>query len=180
MPVPTAPTTAVAGQPAKATLQFNALAAQVAWLLSPPLAVLRQSVAQAALVTATYTDVLMDAEDLDDGGAGAAGGHSTVTNTARYTAQTAGWYEVEGIVSFGASATGIRIVRLAVNGTTFYRLFDGPPTASGGTDYGGTQTLYLAVGDYVTLQARQDSGANLSLNITSEATSRMTVRFVHQ
>lgn len=178
MPVPTAPTTAVSGQPARASLQFNALAAQMAWALTPPLAVLRQSVAQAALVSGTYTDVLMDTEDIDRDGA-----HSTVTNTNRFTAVTAGWYEVEATVSFAANATGIRVARLNVTTvgavSTQYVLYNGPSNGATSTaTYNGTQTVFLGVGDWVGLQARQDSTANLLLNISADATSRMTVRWV--
>lgn len=175
MPVPTAPTTAVAGQPTRASLQFNALAAQVAWLLSPPLCIMKQTVAQAALVTGTFNDVLWDTEEIDRDG-----GHSTVTNTNRYTAVTAGWYEVATSILWTSNTAGLRLLRLGVNGTTFYRISDAPSaTVSGSATSSGVGSVFLNVGDYVTVQARQDSGGNLQFSVADNA-PRVSIRWISQ
>jgi hypothetical protein len=72
----------------------------------------RQTVAQ-SIPNSSGTAVLLDTEDIDSDG-----GHSTVTNTSRYTAQTAGWYRYGGACSLAANATGTRIVWVNKNAAT--------------------------------------------------------------
>lgn len=135
-----------------------------------PLALLRQTAAQ-AITTATYTSVLFDTEDLDRDA-----GHSTVTNTSRYTAQTAGWYWVAGIGTLVADASAVRNIRLAVNGTT---LPASQVTALGtaSTAFGGAvaRLVSLSVNDYVELQVQHNKGSNLNTSVVAEAASQMSV-----
>jgi hypothetical protein len=140
----------------------------------PPLAMLRQTAAQ-TLTTGTYTAVLFDTEDFDSHN-----GHSTVSNTSRYTAVTAGVYEVSGGCAFAANATGRRLARVAANGTVIGGSLSGIPANASVVGYPVRTTLVrLAVGDYVELQALQESGGNLATFITnSEFQPTMVVRWV--
>lgn len=91
------------------------------------------------------------------------GGHSTVTNTSRYTAQTAGLYWVCGTVCFSTSATGARALQILVNGTgTAGNLIQSAATSTNGGSVLTSSLVQLAVGDYVELFAWQTSGGNLT------------------
>lgn len=144
------------------------------WTTNRPKALLRQTVSQ-TLTTAVFASLTMDTEDHDNDGA-----HSTSSNTSRYTAQTAGWYLVSGAAGFAGNSTGRRGTRWAVNGSAL----------AGGLVIGGnagvgtcqvpavTRLVTLAVGDYVELQAIQESGGNLGTAVTAENQSVMTVVWV--
>jgi hypothetical protein len=140
----------------------------------PPLAMLRQTAAQ-TLTTGGYAALNFDTEDFDSHN-----GHSTVTNTSRYTAVLAGIYEVSGGAAFAANATGRRLARLAFNGTVIGGSLAGIPANTATVGYSVRTTLVrLAVGDYVELQALQESGGNLATFITNaEFQSTMVVRWV--
>lgn len=150
----------------------------VNFLIAPPAAVLRNSAAQ-SLTTATWTPLTWDTEDLDSDNA-----HSTVTNTARYTAVTAGWYLVTGNVEFVANATGIRQARIT-DGTT---VFGGQNAVSASA--GGTTTLsvsamvFLAAAAFVQFEAYQTSGGALNTMVqglvgASNGDTKMSVLWVH-
>lgn len=124
-----------------------------------PLCVLRQSVAQ-SLANNAFTSITFDVEDVDYDN-----GHSTSSNTSRYTAQTAGWYLASGAVSFTGNATGGRLVQLAVNGSAV----NGTEVGFGTVPNSGhlelvtaAKLVYLNVNDYLELQAWQTSGAGLN------------------
>jgi hypothetical protein len=118
-------------------------------ITNAPMCVVRQTANQ-SLVASTYAPITFDAEDRDNDGM-----HSTVSNTSRMTAQTAGWYECGGTVSTtNTAAATSRGAKWTVNGAdvggsqTFLLLASGtvaivaPPT----------KMLFLNVGDYVELQ----------------------------
>lgn len=144
------------------------------FFLTPPLAILRQTVAQSIPNgLGTWTDVTFDTEDTDNDN-----GHSTVTNTARYTAQTPGTFAFGPNLAWSNGTTGGRLGRLALNGT-----------AVNGTNAEVTNAFSAAFGmpvaltlipmngttDYVTLQASQNSGAALNTAVTADTMSRMNV-----
>ncbi|MCU1590084.1 MAG: hypothetical protein JWP11_1340 [Frankiales bacterium] len=182
MPIPTAPTTAVSGQPIRATAQFNALTAQVNYLLTGlPIAQMYQSVAQ-SIPTGAFTNLLLDVEVFDRDS-----GHSTVTNTDRYTAVTAGYYLVSWGVAWSNSTTGQRRSRLAVttsgvsNAAIGSNIGGGVPSSSNIFTHGGSKIVYLGVNDYVCLAAFQDSGSALNTYASAaDQTSYMDVLFISQ
>lgn len=145
------------------------------FLMHKPAAVLRQSLAQ-SLANATWVSLTMGVEDLDDDPDGV-GGHSTVTNTSRYTARYAGWYWLGGGMTNGINSTGVRGVRWAVNGTAV----NGgsvvlPPTATGGARTPARAHLvFLNEGDYVELQGFQSSGGAMSTIVNGEEQASMCV-----
>lgn len=137
-----------------------------------PLAVVRQTVSQ-TIPTATWTALTFGAEDLDTDG-----GHSTASNTSRYTAQTAGWFLVMGNVVLNSGSTGRRMLGVRKNGT------GGDPQTHGRSDVHGvtldvglshSAAVYLSVGDYVEVILFQDSGADLTTSVASGVQPTMTV-----
>ena len=163
MPVPVAPTAAVAGQAARAGVQFNTLAAQVAFLLDPPSVFAFQNVSQST-ATGVITSITMDSEATDTDNV-----HSLVTNTSRLTIVTAGRYRVVGSLLWNANATGLRAVKLLKNGVSFATT----QTVANGTQLGYMQVcdeIICAVGDYLELAGVQTSGGALSTGGGSDST----------
>lgn len=140
--------------------------------LARPLAILRQTVGQ-SIPTATWTAILLDTEDIDRDG-----GHSTVTNTARYTSPTAGYLMFSGAVAHGVNATAARGAAWALNGVNITPVDALVPTvaATFGAHVAAPTELIAVNGstDYVTLQAYQNSGGAL----TTVAASHMCVLWV--
>ena len=129
------------------------------FLKSPPLAIFRKTANQNTS-SGTWTAINWDVEDVDTDG-----GHSNVTNNTRYTAQTAGWYLVTGQIHWTANATGFRELRFRKNGsnTDLYgwnvmRANDSSEAA----DIQSVAYVFLAVNDYVEVQALQSSGGTLA------------------
>lgn len=104
--------------------------------------------------------VTLDTESYDSDN-----GHSTTTNTSRYTVQVAGTYLILGTASFATSATGNRKVGINVNGTNANGgVVQGPGMAS--NSWSACVGLYQALnaGDYIELVVWQTTGNPLSLN----------------
>lgn len=135
------------------------------------LASLQQTVAQ-AISDSTFTALTFAVEDVDYDG-----GHSTVTNTDRYTAQTEGWYWVAGGASFAANATGRRGIRYTVNGSAvdcsecYYQA-----TSAGTSQIAGrAKTVYLTVGDILRVEVYQSSGGSLNTAVTGAVGSNLSI-----
>jgi hypothetical protein len=144
------------------------------FIITPPLLICRQAVATQPLTNGVWTPINMDAEDIDRDGM-----HSTVTNPSRATAQTAGYYDVCGIVSIASNATGARAAKLSIN------TVDVPGRAASGMAAGAlisapeiTGTLFLNVGDFVETRGNQVSGTTLNTSINTDFQSSMTCRWV--
>lgn len=145
------------------------------YALAPPLAMVHQESSQ-SLTSSSWTAITMDTETYDT-----ADGHSTSTNTSRYTAVYPGYYLLGGGVTYAGNTTGRRGARWAVNGS----VIPGSATlqvATSATSVGVTargMVTYLTVGDYVELQGYQDSGGALSTYVTaSDSYSSMSVVWV--
>lgn len=120
------------------------------------------------------TPLLFDTDDVDDDG-----GHSTVTNTSRYTAQRDGRYLATAVGFHGSSTAGTsRNLSLAINGADYIGA-----TVSSGPRPGGTGSFQqnlapvlvtLVVGDYLELRLTQNSGGALA----TAAGSNMTIVFL--
>lgn len=102
------------------------------------------------------------------------GGHSTTTNTSRYTAQTAGLYYVSGTVTFATSATNTRTLQVLLNGAAINGagIQAAPAPNRGGSVFVAT-LVQMAVGDYVEIAAWQDSGGSLLTTSGTANTSTM-------
>lgn len=138
-------------------------------------AVLYQTVTQ-SLTSGTWAAITFDTESVD-----AAGGHSTVTNTSRYTAVHTGWYQINAGVAFAINATGSRSVRLQVNGTAIFGRDSRPATAATiQTECTLARKVFLTAGQYIEVAGWQNSGGALSTSYGSpEVTSFLDVQWVH-
>ncbi|MEV6987493.1 hypothetical protein AB0M95_40415 [Sphaerisporangium sp. NPDC051017] len=126
------------------------------FLLAPPLFILGHSVAQPTPNNANY-NLLFDTEMVDRDN-----GHSTVSNTSRYTSQTAGYYALSTNVVWVTNGTGLRQAFFLVNGTTAAGWTSIQAGASGSMGISLSRRPYLAVGDFVEVQTFQTSGAALN------------------
>jgi len=116
--------------------------------------------ANISLTSGVVTALTFDTETSDTGM------HSTSVNTSRITVPSdgAGWYSIGGCVRFAANTTGYREIKITANGTTDLAVMRVPN--SGATD-DVRVTIHteipLAVGDYVELNATQNSGGALNV-----------------
>ncbi|MET8278288.1 hypothetical protein [Micromonospora sp. NPDC005174] len=140
-----------------------------------PAAKLRQTVAQ-TLTNNTPTALTLNVEDLDTDPDGI-GGHSTSSNTSRYTARYPGWYRVGGGVSFVSNSTGVRLASWAVNGTNVAGSDVLSTAVSGNTTRMAARgdLIYLAEGDYLELRVYQSSGGNLDTRVTNDEMSTVSI-----
>lgn len=153
----------------------------IRFLLNPPLARLRATATQ-SVANLTWTSVLFGAEDCDQANGAAGDQHSTSVNTSRFTCAWPGRYLVSGGVAFAGNTTGRRGTRVAINGA----LVEASGTIVIATSASlviipvrGT-LVYLTVGDYVEIQALQESGGalNVSAAAGNEANSSMDILWV--
>lgn len=140
-------------------------------VLSRPIALLRQTVAQ-SIPNGAFTSLTFTTEDTDT-----AGGHDTAVNPSRYTAQTTGMYVVLGSYVSGFNNTGGRAARLAVNGAALNgsQVSVQAATASIATGIEVGRLVSLTTGDYVEIQGFQASTVALNTSVTAEAQSQMSV-----
>lgn len=91
--------------------------------------------------------------------------HNTGSNTSRFVAPIAGFYQIEAGGQFAASAGGsTRFMWFRKNGTTAICTFAGGPLANASASAGlsGNCAVTLATSDYIELMVFQDSGGNLN------------------
>jgi hypothetical protein len=108
----------------------------------------------------TLTSVTWDTETLDSNAY-----HSTSTNTDRITIPSgkAGKYMVGFTLTYTGSSTGIRVGQIRKNGTSVSQTNIQSISGAGNTVLSKTHVIDLTVGDYIDLQAYQNSGGNLDL-----------------
>ncbi|WP_433537601.1 hypothetical protein ACQPZK_07600 [Micromonospora sp. CA-249363] len=153
-------------------------AARLGFLVQPPLARLRQTVAQAIPnITATALTFTTEVVDNDIDGVG---GHSTTTNTTRWTARYPGWYRVSGGCAFANNSTGFRLLSWSVNGSIIPGVDVLLAAVSGNTTRipARTAVIYLNEGDYLELKAYQSSGGSLNTAVGSDEQASMDVLWV--
>jgi hypothetical protein len=128
---------------------------------SQPRAVVRNTSTQ-SIPTSTWTALTFATDDTDIGDM-----HSPSVNTSRLTVPSGegGIYLVHGAVSFGASASGVRGIRLFLNGgatASLEQYVPGFSTSSVGPTVMVTELVSLAAGDYLEVQVFQDTGGSIS------------------
>lgn len=146
------------GNVVSSTLWNNGPKAMGDFYTAPPMFRGRQSATQ-TFTTGTWAALTLDATDIDT-----ESGHSNVTNNSRYTAQVGGWYWVLGFGAWTNSANGQADIYcgLRVNGTLIVGTAQvALKTANDFSSISSSGLIYLRVGDYVEVWARQDTGANL-------------------
>jgi len=147
----------------------------IRFLLNKPIAELRQTVAQ-SLASGAWQSLTFTTEDVDTDPAGT-GGHSNSVNTSRYTAVYAGWYLCSGGVGFDASAVGDRGIRWMVNGTAVLGsgVFLATSPLLTTLVPARVKRILLNLGDYLEMQAWQDTGGALNTNVSGENQSSMSI-----
>lgn len=115
--------------------------------------------ANISIPNATDTALTFDTEEWDTDTI-----HSTVSNTSRLTATTAGRYLVWFMVEWAANVNA-KTLKIRHGGTTVRALLELTPT-SGGAVFRmmGIAFVNLAAGEYIELMARQDSGGAININ----------------
>jgi len=91
--------------------------------------------------------------------------HSTGTNTNRLTCQTAGKYLIVGNVRFAANGNADRRVAILLNNATYIAWAASEPNPTLETAFIVTTIYDLSVGNYVTLQAYQNTGGALNVEV---------------
>lgn len=130
----------------------------VTFLLARPFATLVNPATQ-SITTATDTALTWSTEVADTDG-----GHSTVTNTSRYTVQTAGHWTFTANVPWASNATGRREVWFRTNGTFVFSTVNMSAGASLQHGQSITEKIFMLVGDYVEAVVHQTSGGNLNVD----------------
>jgi hypothetical protein len=144
------------------------------FMLNPPIFRGHQTVS-VSTVSGSWDTANLDATDVDSDG-----GHSNTVNNSRYTAQVAGWYYAEGYFAWGSGGAASRFeCAIAKNGTIVgasaqFLLYNNDiQSLMSGT------LVQLAVGDYVEVWGRQNTGGNLSTFLGSDLLTCMNVFWVH-
>lgn len=125
----------------------------------------------------TLTAIAFDAERFDTESNASSTIHSTVSNTERLTAQTAGKYQISASIIWASNATGKRELYIRLNGATSLAVVT-QPAISGQAIAQTISTLYnLDVSDYVEACGFQTSGGALNVsNVGNSSPEFMMVR----
>ena len=108
----------------------------------------------------SWLAVTFDAERFDTSAI-----HSTASNTSRLTCVVAGVYSIFGTVQFAVNATGWRGTRIYLNGATPIATVLHAASSNTYAILQTVSTIYeLVAGDYIEIQAFQDSGGTLALS----------------
>lgn len=145
------------------------------FFLSWPVFEGRQTVAQ-SIGNGTPTALSLDTEDIDTDN-----GHSTVTNTSRYTPATAGRFQLSGGVGWASNATGYRTGELWKNGSVLNGGGTVLPAVNGAQSRFPTRTLTTTANgstDYFELWVNQNSGGALLTAVGGIDQSTLSVRMV--
>lgn len=132
---------------------------------------IRNTAAQSLLNT-TFTALLFNTDDNDSDN-----GHSTSSNTDRYTVPKSGLWEVSAGVSFVGNATGIRIIRLTLNGNVIAGSANSSPQLGAG-EFSQVASRVVRVqcsaGDILRAEGWQSSGGALNTGNTDYVQPSMT------
>jgi hypothetical protein len=155
-----------AGDPVSAE-RMNEIKASIDWLRNPPLLHLQRTGSSIALAVTTWTSIPFDTVLADNYDMWDAGTPDTVTVT------VPGWYTVEGVLRFQNTAVDSRLT-LGVwkqAGTELILRYDqqGLDGTGGDINMRKESTMFLNVGDTITLEAHTNAGArNLVVGTNGE------------
>lgn len=136
-----------------------------------------QTVAQSIPTgTASGTAVSFNATAFDTSALWAAGSPDRLTIPAGRT----GLWLVEGQIGYASNATGQRRARITKNGSTLLGVQSvlAVTVAASATLVSATAVVKLTAGDYVQLEAIQDSGGALNTNVSQPANTRLSATFL--
>lgn len=120
-----------------------------------------------------FASIALNAENYDTDGF-----HDNSTNNSRVTIPTGkdGYYRITGTFFFADNATGVRYGRLFLNNTTQIDDTYVKPSGTGDAAYLRVmREIYLSAGDYVELQAFQNSGGSLNVLFSGVYTPRIDI-----
>lgn len=142
------------------------------FMLGKPIAFLYQTTAMS--VTTTNTAIKFEAETVDRDG-----GHSTTSNTSRYTAKTPGYYKVSGVVVYDNPGAQMVSALVGKNGSI---VAGGETRVLGQSNYQAVSSpavlVYLnGTTDYVEIYGRVATTATNTV-YSSPLSSSMTVEWV--
>jgi hypothetical protein len=142
------------------------------FILAPPRCQVRRTTSLGQ-TTATWTAVTWDVEDYDTDGVHTAGSAGFVINTA-------GVYQLTGAGSWAANTAGIRGVRWLVNAVSINAgaVFAPPTAALEVVVPARTLYYYLNVGDVLTMELYQSSGASLGTSVSAPTVPHAELRWV--
>lgn len=144
--------------------------------LTPPMFYGYATTAQSIPGSNVMTALNLDTEVLD-----ADGGHSTVTNTSRYTPTVPGLYLVFGSVGWPSTTAGDRRLQIALNGGGVIgsgAAFDPSNAVTSGMQTSGFVTCNGST-DYIEVMAAQASGGPLSTSAGAQPfTASMRVLWI--
>ena len=119
--------------------------------------------ANISIPNATWTTLTFNSERWDTNGM-----HSTASNTDRLTCIVPGLYPIVGQVAFDGNATGLRMLRILLNGSTQIAAYS-QRFNSAWTCFLDISTQYqFSVAQYVILQVYQNSGGALNILYSAE------------
>lgn len=144
------------------------------FLTAPPVFAGVQTSTQ-SVANNTPVALTIDTENLDSDG-----GHSTVTNTSRYTATVPGTYLVLGSVAWASNATGLRTAQIKLNGTSVRGSQIVSASVSGAQWCGQCWAVVTMNGttDFVEVWGNQTSGGTLATYAGSDSSSAMALYFL--
>lgn len=123
-----------------------------------------------SLANGTYTDLTWNTNLSDPTRL-----HDTTSNTNNIYIKTTGWYEVKAQVLFATNGTGARLLRLKQNGSAMDRTLASVGPAAGTDCFVFTsRVIYLVSGDFVAVEASQNSGGALNV-LTNESNFIVTL-----
>jgi hypothetical protein len=153
-----APPLAVSGN-TESSAAYNILVDDVLLVGTPPGCCLQNnasgSISNGVATSITFSTALRDTDGFFN-----VGTHPT---RATVPANLAGWYDVESILQFASSSTGVRALFLYINGSQYCQLDNTNALSAGTTVVTGSTTVQLNAGDYVEVWAYQTSGAPLNV-----------------
>jgi hypothetical protein len=130
------------------------------FMIDPPICSVFHSTTQNVTTGGSGVDLAADSENFDNDAM-----HSTVTNNSRITIQTAGRYLLTATIDFQQDATGQRQLQFKLNDTTTFGIDRRQTTSSLVAINQSTATIALVAGDYVEVNAFQNSGSTLTCNL---------------
>ena len=104
-------------------------------------------------------------------------GMFNVSNPTRLTVNTAGLYRVSAAFAFALNATGSRGFQFVINNATRIRGAASGSNAAYYAELNNTFTYRFNVGDYVEIEATQNSGAALA-NVVADSATRLDMHWL--
>jgi len=129
----------------------------MSFVASPPQCSVKGATSQ-SVATSTHTVMAAATENFDNDTM-----HSTVTNTSRITATTAGRYLFTATLRFGSNATGVRLLSFKVDATTTYEMVGVQANNGADTLLSGSRTFVLTAAQFVEVDAFHTAGGNIDL-----------------